>query len=105
MYHWKKPYDESANANPDNSPTITSAGVTEHGIILGTAAYMSPEQALGQSVDRRSDVYALGCVLYEMLVGEPPYTGPTAQAILARRLNEPLPSVRVVRARMFFSTS
>ena len=71
--------------------------LTETGLAVGTPAYMSPEQALGQVVDRRSDVYALGCVVYEMLVGEPPYTGPTAQAIIARRLHEPVPSVRVVR--------
>ena len=71
--------------------------LTETGLAVGTPAYMSPEQALGQVVDRRSDVYALGCVVYEMLVGEPPYTGPTAQAIIARRLHEPVPRVRVVR--------
>jgi tetratricopeptide (TPR) repeat protein len=71
--------------------------LTETGLAVGTPAYMSPEQALGQVVDRRSDVYALGAVVYEMLVGEPPYTGPTAQAIIARRLHEPVPSVRVVR--------
>ena len=58
---------------------------------------MSPEQATGEAVDGRSDIYALGCVVYEMLVGEPPYTGPSAAAIIARRLSEPLPSLRVVR--------
>ena len=73
------------------------AKLTETGLAIGTPSYMSPEQALSQDVDGRSDIYALGCVLYEMLVGEPPYTGPTAQAIIARRLSEPLPSLRVVR--------
>jgi hypothetical protein len=80
---------------------ITAAGgerLTETGIAVGTPAYMSPEQGMGErAVDGRSDIYSLGCVLYEMLVGEPPYTGPTAQAILARRLSEPVPSLRVVR--------
>jgi serine/threonine-protein kinase len=80
---------------------ISQAGgtrLTETGLTLGTPAYMSPEQAAGESsLDGRSDVYSLGCVLYEMLAGEPPFTGPTAQVIMARRLHEPLPSLRVVR--------
>jgi eukaryotic-like serine/threonine-protein kinase len=61
--------------------------ITETGLSLGTPHYMSPEQATGErSLDPRSDIYALGCVLYEMLVGEPPFPGPTAQAVLARIL-------------------
>jgi len=80
---------------------ITEAGgegLTETGISIGTPAYMSPEQASGEHhLDGRSDVYSLGCVLYEMLAGEPPYTGPTAQAILAKKLNEPTPRISVVR--------
>ncbi|MGH7499859.1 MAG: protein kinase domain-containing protein [Gemmatimonadales bacterium] len=72
--------------------------LTATGLAIGTPAYMSPEQALGDAaVDARSDVYALGCVLYEMLAGEPPYTGPTAQAIMARQLTEPVRSLRTVR--------
>ena len=80
---------------------ITAAGserLTETGIAVGTPAYMSPEQAVGsQALDGRSDLYSLACVLYEMLCGETPYTGPTPQAILAKKLSEPLPRVSVVR--------
>jgi serine/threonine-protein kinase len=63
--------------------------MTETGMSLGTPHYMSPEQAMGdREITARSDVYALGCVTYEMLVGEPPFTGPTAQAIIARVMTE-----------------
>lgn len=72
--------------------------LTQTGLSLGTPAYMSPEQAIGDpSVDARSDVYALGAVLYEMLCGEPPYSGPTVQAIIARQLTEPPRSLSLVR--------
>ncbi|HSM17813.1 MAG TPA: protein kinase [Gemmatimonadales bacterium] len=73
------------------------ARLTDVGLAIGTPAYMSPEQSSGEEVDHRSDVYSLGCVLYETLAGEQPYTGPTAQAVLARRLRDPVPSVRTVR--------
>jgi serine/threonine protein kinase len=59
--------------------------MTHTGVTLGTPAYMSPEQAVGDDVDGRSDLYSLGCVLYETLVGEPPFTGPNVQAVIAKR--------------------
>ena len=63
--------------------------MTEAGISVGTPHYMSPEQAMGErEITARSDVYALACVTYEMLLGEPPFTGPTTQAIVARVLTE-----------------
>jgi tetratricopeptide (TPR) repeat protein len=72
--------------------------LTETGLAVGTAAYMSPEQATAdRRLDARSDLYSLGCVLYEMLAGEPPFTGPSAQAIIAKRLTEPVPHLRTVR--------
>jgi serine/threonine protein kinase/tetratricopeptide (TPR) repeat protein len=72
--------------------------LTKTGIALGTAAYMSPEQAAGAKVDARSDIYALGCVLFEMLSGGPPFTGASSQAVLARHAVDPVPSLRTVRA-------
>ena len=77
-------------------------GLTQTGLAIGTPAYMSPEQASGdKAIDARTDVYSLGAVLYEMLAGEPPYTGPTAQALVMKRLAEPVPSVRRLRPNVF----
>ncbi|MBI4542172.1 MAG: serine/threonine-protein kinase [Gemmatimonadetes bacterium] len=81
---------------------VSTAGggtrMTETGMSLGTPHYMSPEQAMGErEVTAKSDVYALGCVLYEMLVGEPPFTGPTAQAIIARVVTEEPRSLTIQR--------
>ena len=73
-------------------------GLTQTGLAIGTPAYMSPEQASGdKAIDARTDIYSLGAVLYEMLAGEAPYTGPTPQAIIMKRLAEPVPSARKLR--------
>jgi serine/threonine-protein kinase len=80
---------------------VSEAGgekLTQTGMAVGTPYYMSPEQSLGSGhVDARSDVYSLGCVLYELLIGQPPFTGPNAMAIMARHSMEVVPSLQVVR--------
>ena len=93
----------------EGEPMVTDFGIakalsagtealTQTGMSLGTPAYMSPEQASGEhEIDGRSDIYSLGCMLYEMLAGEPPFTGPTVQAIIVRRFTEPARSVRGLR--------
>ncbi len=71
--------------------------LTDPHVQIGTPAYMSPEQVSGENIDGRSDIYSLGCVVYEMLTGSVPFDGFTAQAILARVLADPVPSIRTVR--------
>lgn len=81
-----KIYEAEANA-----PTLTGS------VVLGTPAYMSPEQALGKPLDERSDVYSLGAVLYEMLTGVPPYKGPTSISVAMKHVMEPVPNPREYR--------
>jgi eukaryotic-like serine/threonine-protein kinase len=74
------------------------ARLTETGVTLGTPTYMSPEQVAGsEDLDGRSDLYALGCVLYEMLAGQPPFTGPTIESMVAQHLSAPPPDVATIR--------
>ena len=80
--------------------------LTDTGVALGTPAYMSPEQSTGDAAaDCRTDVYALGCVVYEMLAGEPPYMGPTARSVIAKHLHDPVPDVRRLRDRVSAHTA
>src|SRR5689334_17203305 len=72
--------------------TLTGIGVS-----IGTPAYMSPEQSAADVVDGRSDIYALGCVMYEMLAGEPPFAGTNMQRVLAQHASTPAPSIRLSR--------
>ena len=82
-----------ASLDAEQSPSLTATGTP-----LGTPTYMSPEQAAGErDIDGRTDLYALGCVLFEMLAGEPPFTGPTVHAVISKRMTGPPPSVRRLR--------
>jgi serine/threonine-protein kinase len=76
---------------------LSAASITQSGLALGTVVYMSPEQASAGAIDGRSDLYSLGCMTYEMLAGEPPFTGPNSQAILAKHFTDAVPSVRRLR--------
>ena len=94
--------DQAVVADFGIAKAISAAGgdrLTGTGLAIGTPAYMSPEQAGGeQDLDGRADIYALGCVLYELLAGVPPFQGPSAQAILARHSVDAVPSLRTVRS-------
>ena len=78
--------------------SMTASALTVVGVAVGTPLYMSPEQGAGEGeIDGRSDIYSLGCVLYEMLVGEPPFRGKSAAAIAIRHLNDPVPHPGALR--------
>jgi serine/threonine protein kinase/Tfp pilus assembly protein PilF len=84
---------------------VSAAGgdtlLTQTGLMVGTPAYVSPEQAAGErELDGRSDEYSLACVVYEMLSGSRPFTGPTAQAILAKRFTDPAPSLKTAKTKV-----
>ena len=83
----------TAAASDTRTATLTAAGTA-----LGTPGYMSPEQATGSpDLDGRSDLYSLGCVLYEMLAGQPPFTGPTVESLLHQHLTAEAPSITAIR--------
>jgi serine/threonine protein kinase/Flp pilus assembly protein TadD len=78
--------------------TLLHGRVTEEGVYVGTPEYMSPEQATGEhEIDGRSDMYSLACVLSEMLVGQPPFLGPTARAVIAKHITDPVAPLATVR--------
>ena len=85
---------EQADLNLSNSPTLSNAA-TQQGIILGTAGYMSPEQARGKAVDKRADIWAFGCVLYEML------TAGAASVLMGREWKDPH-HIRCIRRRLWY---
>ncbi len=81
--------------------SVSGPTLTDTGLAMGTPAYMSPEQAAAsRTIDGRTDVYALGCVLYELLTGHPPFLGSTAQEVLARHTLDPIPPLRTARPEL-----
>jgi hypothetical protein len=77
--------------------STASSGGTDPGTVLGTSSYIAPEQARGEAVGPETDVYSLGCVLFELLTAQPPYTGETFYAVAVRHVREPVPDVRAAR--------
>ena len=92
-----KALDPNPEGDPSQSPTLTAAA-TQMGVIMGTAAYMSPEQARGKPVDKRADIWAFGCVLYEMLTGQRAFQGEDVSLTLASVMKSDL-NVRTVLRR------
>ncbi len=81
----------------DAATTGVGLQLTETGVAVGTPIYMSPEQATGDKLDGRTDIYSLGCLLYEMLEGLPPYTGPSAAAVIGQHVAAPVPPLKASR--------
>ena len=77
--------------------SLEADGLTQTGRVLGTTDYVSPEQAMGRGVDARTDIYALGVLLYEMLTGEVPFTAETVVGVAMKHVNEPMPDVQKKR--------
>jgi TolB-like protein len=104
-----RPRPRSDGTIPDRTPIVTDFGIaralsaggtrlTSTGLMVGTPTYMSPEQFSNEEIDGRSDQYSLACVLYEMLVGEPPFSGSSPMVVFARHASETVPSLRIVRS-------
>ena len=94
-----KAYEQdAASAALSNSPTMASMGATNAGVILGTAAYMSPEQARGKPIDKRTDIWAFGCVLFELLAGKQAFQGEDTTEILASTLRIPRVPAPILRS-------
>src|ERR671919_1096831 len=85
--------------------SLESKGLTATGRVLGTTDYVSPEQAMGENVDERSDVYSLGVVLYEMLTGEVPFRAESQVAVAMKHVNQPLPDVQTRRPEVSASVA
>jgi serine/threonine-protein kinase len=90
-----KAWDDASGSDSGRGATMTSPAVTRQGVVLGTAAYMSPEQARGRPVDKRADIWAFGAVLFEMLTGDPLFGGASVTEILAAVIKDPPPLDRL----------
>ncbi|MCP6710976.1 protein kinase, partial [Klebsiella pneumoniae] len=79
---------------------LSETAMTQTSHVLGTVQYLSPEQAKGEATDKRTDIYSIGIVLYEMLVGEPPFTGETAVSIAIKHIQDQMPNPTDIRSNI-----